>query len=235
MQDIADKLGFDRFCVIGRSGGGPHALACAALLPERVLSAAILVSLAPADAQGLDWYAGMTQSNVTEYSSCYPDPEQYELAMRAERIRADPESMIEFLSPELTGPDRRIVDDFAIRRQLLDTYAEACRNGAYGWIDDVLAFRRSWDFDLSDIKAPVLFWHGAEDVFSPVAHTYWLAAQLRNAEVEVKVQPGAAHFNAVEVLPIIIDRLLQAAAPQKGCGSSARMSLRPPRSVPTFG
>jgi pimeloyl-ACP methyl ester carboxylesterase len=212
VRDIADELGLDQFCVVGRSGGGPHALACAALLGERVLSAAILVSLAPADAKGLDWFAGMAESNVTEYSKTRSAAEAYELAMRAEQIRANPESMIEFLSPELTDPDRRIVDDVAIRRQLLDTYAEACRNGAYGWIDDVLAFRRPWGFDLSDIKVPVLFWHGAEDVFSPVAHTYWLAAQLCNAEVEVKVQPGAAHFNAVEVLPSILDRLLEAAS-----------------------
>lgn len=213
VRDIADALGLEQFCVIGRSGGGPHALACAALLGERVLSAAILVSLAPADAQGLDWYAGMTKSNVTEYNNTHSDAEAWELAIRAERIRANPESMIEFLSPELTDPDRRIVDDVAIRHQLLDTYAEACRNGAYGWIDDVLAFRRPWGFDLSAIKAPVLFWHGAEDVFSPVAHTYWLAAQLRDAQVEVHVQPGAAHFNAIEVLPSVLGRLLQAAAP----------------------
>jgi pimeloyl-ACP methyl ester carboxylesterase len=135
VRDIADALGIEQFSVVGRSGGGPHALACAALLGERVLSAAILVSLAPVDAQGLDWYAGMAKSNVTEYNNTRSDAEAYELAIRAERIRANPESMIEDLFPELTGPDRRIVEDVAIRHQLLDTYAEACRNGAYGWID----------------------------------------------------------------------------------------------------
>lgn len=234
VRDIADELGLDQFCVVGRSGGGPHALACAALLPDRVLSAAILVSLAPMDAQGLNWYEGMTQSNVDDYGEISSASVTEDLAMRAERIRADPENMIEFLLPELTGPDRRIVDDVAIRWQLIDTYAEACRNGAYGWIDDVLAFRRSWEFDLSDIKVPVLFWHGTEDVFSPVAHTQWLARQMPNATVEVHVQQGAAHFDAVEVLPSVLARVQHAAA-QNGCGSSARISLRSPRSVPMSG
>jgi pimeloyl-ACP methyl ester carboxylesterase len=234
VNDVADALGLDQFCVVGRSGGGPHALACAALLGDRVLSAAILVSLAPMDAEGLDWYDGMTQSNVDEYRRASPASVAADLAMRAERIRADPESMIDFLLPELTDPDRRIVDDIAIRWQLLDTYEEACRNGAYGWIDDVLAFRHSWGFDLAAIKVPILFWHGAEDVFSPISHTQWLASQLPNATVEVHVQPGAAHFDAVEVLPSVLARV-QDAASQNGCGSSARISRRSPRSVPMSG
>jgi len=207
VRDIADALGLDQFCVVGRSGGGPHALACAALLGNRVLSVAVLVGIAPSDAQGLDWYGGMAESNVAAYTQPSLATVAADLTIRAERIRADPESMIELLTPELTGPDRRIVDDTAIRRQLADTYAEACRNGAYGWIDDVLAFRCPWGVDLSAIRAPVLFWHGAEDVFSPVAHTQWLASQVGSAEVEVNVQLGAAHFNAVEVLPSILARV----------------------------
>lgn len=64
---LADSLGIDRFSVAGRSGGAPHALACAALLKDRVQSALALVSIAPPDAQGLDWYAGMGPGNVAEY------------------------------------------------------------------------------------------------------------------------------------------------------------------------
>jgi pimeloyl-ACP methyl ester carboxylesterase len=213
---IADALGLDQFCVVGRSGGGPHALACAAQLGSRVLSAAILVSIAPSNAKGLDWFAGMAESNVSEYGRLTNlKAVAYDLAMRAERIRANPESMIDFLFPELTAPDRRVVHDAAIRCQLLDTYTEACRNGAHGWIDDVLAFRRPWEFDLSAIKVPVLFWHGAEDVFSPVQHTRWLASQIRDAYVKVTVQPGAAHFDAVEVLPSVLAQVQAAASSER--------------------
>jgi pimeloyl-ACP methyl ester carboxylesterase len=203
---IADTLGIDRFGVVGRSGGGPHALACAALLPSRVRCVAVLVGLAPSDAADLDWYDGMTRSNLEEYAKADADPEAVtaRLTERAEQIRDDPESMLRSLLPELTGPDRRIVADVAIRRQLTNTYVEAFRDGAYGWIDDVMAFRRPWGFDLSDIAAPVLLWHGAEDVFNPAEHTRWLARQIRNAEVDVRVQPGAAHFDAVKILPGVL-------------------------------
>jgi pimeloyl-ACP methyl ester carboxylesterase len=233
VRSISDSLGVDQFCVVGRSGGGPHALACAALLKDRVLSAAVLVGIAPSDAEGLDWYAGMAGSNVSEYGQASPATVAHDLSMRAEQIGNDPESLIRFLFPELTDPDRRVVDDVAIRRQLTDSYAEACRNGPHGWIDDVLAFRCPWGFDLSVIQAPVLFWHGAEDVFSPVAHTYWLASQIPRAVVETKVQPDAAHFNAVEVLPEVL-AWVRDAAHQSGPGPSAPASRRPPLNEPIF-
>src|ERR1700683_1982759 len=147
VRGIADALGLDKFCVVGRSGGGPHAMACAAQLGDRVLNTAILVGIAPKDADGLDWYAGMTESNVSEYGRADPAEVEADLTRRAEQIRRDPESLIESLFPELTAPDRRVVDDVAIRRQLIDTYAEACRNGAGGWVDDVLGFPRPWGID----------------------------------------------------------------------------------------
>ncbi|HXP21441.1 MAG TPA: alpha/beta hydrolase [Streptosporangiaceae bacterium] len=201
---IADALGLDGFGIVGRSGGGPHALACAALLGDRVQSAAVLVGLAPSDAEGLDWYEGMAGSNVDEYSKADTGLAAIErkLVEFADRIRDDPESLLEFLLPELTPPDRRVVDDVAIRRLLTDTYAEALRDSADGWIDDVLAIRRPWGFDLSMIQLPVLLWHGAEDAFSPVGHTYWLAKQVPTSIVAV--QSGAAHFGSVEILPSVL-------------------------------
>jgi pimeloyl-ACP methyl ester carboxylesterase len=211
---IADALNIDRFGVVGRSGGGPHALACAARLGDRVEKAAVLVGLAPSDAEGLDWYDGMTPSNVEEFSTAdagasggRADNDELEatfkaLAERAYEIRDDPETLISFLLPELAVPDRRVVDDIAIRRQLMTTYAEGLREGPGGWIDDVLALRRSWGFDLSKITVPTLLWHGADDRFSPVGHAEWLARKIPTSIVEV--QPGAAHFGAVEVLPQVL-------------------------------
>ena len=92
-----------------------------------------------------------------------------------------------------------------IRRQLIGSYLEALRQGPYGWIDDVLAFRRPWGFALTDIKVPVRLWHGDEDVFSPVEHTNWLAEKIPGAEVEI--QQGAAHFDAVEILPKVLAQM----------------------------
>ncbi|MEU5674086.1 alpha/beta fold hydrolase [Micromonospora sp. NPDC047762] len=198
---IADDLGIERFAVVGRSGGGPHALACAALLPERVTRAAVLVGLAPAGAPDLDWYAGMAESNVTDYGQADDDLAALtlNLKVRADEGRRDPMTLLDFLRPHLPDEDIRVVDDVAIRRLLTDMYSEALRHGPEGWIDDVLAIRRGWGFDLGAIRAEVRLWHGEQDRFSPVEHSHWLASRIARAEVQV--QPGTAHFGAVEILP----------------------------------
>lgn len=204
VRAIADELGLGAFGVVGRSGGGPHALACAAVLGARVTSAAVLVGLAPSNAEDLNWYAGMTPSNVEEYSAADADPAALRqmVTTHVERIREDPESLLRFLIPSLTSGDRRVVSDVAIRRLLAASYTEAVRDSPEGWIDDVVALRQPWGVDLTSINAPVLLWHGADDMFSPVTHTHWLAKTIPGATL--KIQPGAAHFEAVEILPDVL-------------------------------
>jgi pimeloyl-ACP methyl ester carboxylesterase len=215
---IADALELEEFAVIGRSGGGPHALACAALIDEaRLKSVAVLVSLAPSDAEDLQWFEGMTASNIDDYRmATYRENDtaavrltveavSADLNDRADRIRQNPEILLLDIEEAMAHPDRRIVKDVGIRRQLAGSYREALKYGAYGWIDDVLALRRPWGFDLETIKVPVLLWHGEEDVFSPTEHSRWLAKHIPNAQIEV--QPGAAHFSAVEFLPRLLSRM----------------------------
>ena len=202
---VADDLGLDRFAVVGRSGGAPHALACAALLPDRVTRAAALISLAPRDAPGLDWYAGMAESNVRAYTA---DDKRGSsgiaatLQVRSRDIRADPSRLIAELRRELTESDRRIVADPKLREMLELNYSEALRHDAGGWIDDALAFRRQWGFDPADIRRPVLLWHGQDDTFSPVEHTRWLADRIPDARMVL--EPGAAHFAAFRIMPAIL-------------------------------
>jgi pimeloyl-ACP methyl ester carboxylesterase len=204
VEQIADALGVERFSVVGRSGGGPHALACAALLRHRVERAAALVSPAPPEAEGLDWFAGMTRSNVETYELADADEllAEAELKRRAADVRADPERMMTSLLPGLAGLDRRVVNDISLRRLVTENIRDGLRGGPDGWIDDVLAFRRPWECDLSDVTAPVLLWHGTEDRFSPVEHSRWLAAQIQNATL--RVERGAAHFGAFEALPRVL-------------------------------
>ena len=172
VEAIADHLGIERFGVVGRSGGGPHALACAALLPERVTRVAVLVSLAPAKAPDLNWFDGMGAGNVTEYPAADLDQDRLfdNLTDMAPRTQKDPASFVKYLDPGLSEPDKRVVQDVALRQLLTTTYAEALREGPAGWIDDVLALRQEWKFELSSIQAPTLLWHGGADTFLSLIH-----------------------------------------------------------------
>lgn len=206
---IADALGLDCFAVAGRSGGGPGALACAALLPDRVTRTAALVTLAPRDAEDLDWFDGMAASNVEEYTRAHDDPEGFaaRLIPRAEGIREDPRRLLEELRRELTENDRMIVADAGLRAMLLRNYREGVRTSAYGWIDDAMAFSGPWGFDPADIRCPVLIWHGELDVFSPVGHSRWLARRIPGATTTF--DPAAAHFAALRALPDVLTWLLR--------------------------
>ncbi|MEV6332061.1 alpha/beta hydrolase [Streptomyces sp. NPDC051909] len=206
---VADAFGVERFAVVGRSGGAPHALACAAMLPGRVRAAAVLVGLAPPDAAGLEWHAGMTPFNVREYGMARahldgrdPGGLERDLADRAAVVRQDPERLIEDLRAELSPYDLPVVDDPRVRTVLLRTYREALRVSHHGWLDDCLAFVRPWGFDVSAVEIPVLLWHGLDDAFSPVAHTRWLAAHIPGAEPVLV--PGAGHFAAQYALPEVL-------------------------------
>ncbi|WP_427165677.1 alpha/beta fold hydrolase [Streptomyces sp. C1-1] len=201
---IADLLGLSKFSVVGRSGGGPHALACAAELPERVQSAAVLVSLAPWDAEGLDWFEGMTESNVREYRNARNNHEvlQSTLVQNADAMRANPMAVLNDLDDEMPKVDRQIVADAGIRRMLHKNFEVAIEKTADGWIDDAVAFSKNWGFDPKEITVPTLLWHGEDDVFSPVEHFNWLARRIEHATVVL--QPSAAHFAAVPVLPRVL-------------------------------
>ena len=205
---VADALELERFAVAGRSGGAPHALACAALLPDRVTRAAALVGLAPRDAEGLDWFAGMAPSNVVEFRTAFTDPERFvaRLLPRSAAIRSDPVRLLEELRRDLTADDRLIVSDTGIRSMLLRAYREALRTSPYGWLDDALALTGHWGFDPAEIRVPVLLWHGAQDAFSPASHSAWLADRIPCSTAVL--DPAAAHFAALRALPGILGWLL---------------------------
>jgi pimeloyl-ACP methyl ester carboxylesterase len=204
VRQIAGAMRLREFAVLGRSGGGPHALACAALLPDLAKRAAVLVGLAPAHAEGLDWFAGMAPSNTREYIAVRRQGSLVSARLRsvADRIRANPTGHVADFYAQLTPADQRVVADVGMRRLLAETYVEAFRNSADGWIDDLLAFCSPWGFELSDITVPTMLWHGADDTFSPAAHSEWLATRIPTASVIV--QSDSAHFAAFDVLPDVL-------------------------------
>lgn len=197
---VADRLGIETFSVLGRSGGGPHALACAALLPERVRAVAALVSLAPYDARDLDWFAGMGQDNTAEFRAARRGPDALARYLKpiASAIKKNPDGSVPCAEHTLHESDRRIASDSAILEMFRENFAEALRHSATGWIDDDLSFLRPWGFDFADIRVPARLWHGAHDVFSPVGHSRWLAERIGGAVLDVDDKHG--HLGSLHVM-----------------------------------
>ncbi|GIH27947.1 alpha/beta hydrolase [Acrocarpospora phusangensis] len=205
VETIAAYLDIKRFAVVGRSGGGPHALACAALLPDRVSSVAAIVSLAPHDADGLDWYQDMSASNQLKYKVASTDGREVveeRLTPEAMRIAEHPWKLIDSLYAEMPLADRRVLRDGALRTVIEKSYVEAVQQQAAGWADDVMAFVQPWGFEVSTIDCPTMLWHGMDDVFSPLTHTNWLKQRIRNSVV--RREPRAAHFHALDALPDLL-------------------------------
>lgn len=238
VASIARALRIEEFAVVGRSGGGPHALAAAALYPDLVSSVAVLVSLAPRNARGLDWFGGMSEHNVREFMTADDgsDPDFQEVRQWAAAVGRDPRHMFQLLHPDLCEFDHRVVGDVALRGLLLDTYREGLRQGPEGWIDDVVAIRRPWGFELSGIRARTLLWHGANDRFSPVEHSYWLHRQMTAARTSatLHIQPKIGHFGAVEVLPEVLSWVVDGVSSvERSSFSSATATDRSPPRVAT--
>jgi pimeloyl-ACP methyl ester carboxylesterase len=205
---IADSLGLTTFTVYGISGGGPHALACAALLPDRVTRVASMVGVGPYGVAGLDWMAGMTQSNVEEMSAALAGADVLTEALDAQvgPIREDAAALLDALEMELPDSDWTVIHDPRIRPMLIDTFGAALAPGVQGWVDDDLAFTKPWGFDVTTISVPTLLWHGTEDVLAPVSHTEWLSRHVPNARF-VRA-PGAGHMAAFMAQDAVLSWLL---------------------------
>jgi pimeloyl-ACP methyl ester carboxylesterase len=189
---IADALGIERFAVEGGSGGGPHALACAALRPDRVVAAASLAAVAPYPAEGLDWLDGMGEDNVAEFSATLAgrdELERFVSRMADGMLAAEPNALADALKT-LCSP----VDAAVLTGELAEYLLAAVRRGVAesleGWIHDDFAFVSPWGFELGDIRVPVQLWHGAEDRFVPIAHGRWLAERIPGVEAHLSEEDG---------------------------------------------
>jgi pimeloyl-ACP methyl ester carboxylesterase len=195
---VVDALAIQRFAVVGHSGGGPRVLACAALLPDRVLAAVAISSPAPPHAVGLDRFAGMAAGIVAEQRAV--------AAGRAALL--DELEHAEFDTAAFTPAD------------------EAALRGPWGWLggnvetalaqgldaeaDDLLAAGRHWGFDLAAVRIPVLIVHGDDDRMVPAAHGVWLAGQLPGSSL--RLVEGAGRVSVLADLPGVLAELRYRAA-----------------------
>ncbi|MBO0822122.1 MAG: alpha/beta hydrolase, partial [Nocardiopsaceae bacterium] len=213
---VLDDIGADTFITYGVSGGGPHALACAARLPGRCLAAASVAGVAPYRAEGLDFLAGMGPENVTEFGAALKGPDALTPYLEGEAV-----ALGQVTGDDIVAAFGGLVSD-ADKAALTGEYAAtlaaslraALRGGVAGWRDDDLAFTADWGFDLAGLAAPVAVWQGDQDRMVPYAHGQWLASHIPGARVHLK--PGEGHLSlALTALGDILDDLLDLAGQDK--------------------
>jgi pimeloyl-ACP methyl ester carboxylesterase len=196
VSTIADSLGIERFAVSGGSWGGPHSLAVAARLPERVTRAACVAGVAPFDMPGFDWFAGMDAVNIDEMGWALEGEDvlarevERMAAAWLERVANDPSKAGEV---EFSEADRAVMarpEQQEVTRQMLN---EAFRHGVWGYVDDALCLVQPWGFDVTEIRVPTRVLYGLTDVLVPRQHGEWLGQNVPNAEVVIDEQGG--HFS----------------------------------------
>ena len=179
---VADTLGIDRFAVMGHSGGGPHALACGALLRERVLGVVVVAGLAPFGAEGLDWFEGFGPAGAAQLRAAATG----RAALEEHLAESDDE-------PEFTPEDEAALEGGW--SWLIDVVRPAIAGGMEGFIEDDLAGVGAWGFDPAEVAAPTLFVHGSRDRVVPAAHGEWLA--LRCPRAELWLYPEDGHISVL--------------------------------------
>jgi pimeloyl-ACP methyl ester carboxylesterase len=209
---ILDALGFDSFFCGGESGGGPHALACAALLPDRVLATATLAGVAPWPAEGLDWLSGMGPENIEEFGASMEGSEALTSFLEADAAQlrdVKPDAVSAALGGLVGDIDRRaLTGDYA--DFMAASFHRAVSTGIAGWRDDDLAFVKPWGFELSAISTPVAVWQGGDDRMVPMGHGAWLADHIAGAEQHLL--PPEGHLSlALNRFGDVLDGLLSMA------------------------
>ena len=205
---VVDALEVERFATMGLSGGGPHALACAALLPDRVSAVACFAGIAPATGRE-DWYAGMA------------DPSGLEAATRGRAERERHEETAEFVAASFNDRDRAALA--GPWSSLGDDVGASAEWGSGGLVADDLSFVRPWGFELADVAAPVLLAQGGDDRVVPAGHAQQLLAALPDAELWLRPRDG--HLAILGTLPLALDWLL---AQRSGASSPGSASLPGP-------
>ena len=206
---IANRLGLSRFFTIGWSGGGPHALACSAFIPDRVIAAATMAGVAPRVSPDPNWLAGMGEENIEEFNAAIAGPN--ELQSYLERVapslaQVTGDQIIAAFGDVVGGVDKRALTG-ELGTFLADNCRAALKNGFWGWFDDDLAFVCNWGFDLARITVPVTVWQGAQDKMVPFSHGQWLAAHIPG--VHAFLLPEHGHLSlAVDSFNRILDDLI---------------------------
>ena len=206
--DCADALGIDRFSVVGVSGGGPYAAACALRLPVRLKTVGIVCGLGPLDERGAT--KGMIGFNACglRFAARLPSLARPVFALATQYFRRRPEVVVRRLAEHSPPTDKDVLARPEVADVICRSYSEAFRSGSAGACHDLVLYTRPWGFALSDIRRPVFLWHGESDTIVPAA----LGRRVARAIPDCRSfwRPGEGHFSlavnyAGEVIQTLMD------------------------------
>ena len=208
VASLADALGLDRFAVVGVSGGGPHALACAAVIPDRLNGVGVICGVGPlADPAAGE---GMNPMNQALFEVARTDRAQFTVMADAmvEAITSDPDGFFEQSLTVLPPVDQAAMVDPRVRALYRDSMTEAMRQGSVGMVEETVMLASPWDIEVRDILVDVLMWQGTEDTNVPLRHAELMAAAIPKGKLEVV--PGEGHLSLiVNHLPRCIEAILE--------------------------
>jgi pimeloyl-ACP methyl ester carboxylesterase len=191
---LADHAGLERFTVVGVSGGGPYAAACAHSIPERLDAVAVVSGVAPLDGDAL--FAGMLWPNRAVLRIARRVPWLVERGLRPAVVaRRCPRIVVRLLARSLNAPDRDVLARAEVRDTIARSLAESLRQGTRGHACELLILTRPWGFRLEDASSEVHLWHGGRDRVVPMAHHLHLSERLPRAHCER--YPDEGHFSLV--------------------------------------
>jgi pimeloyl-ACP methyl ester carboxylesterase len=193
VRTISEAMGFERCVVWGFSGGGPHAMACGALLDDLVTAVATIGSPAPFDGSGFDYFAGMPDAAVDDIALYLSDPAEWERRGQAQRdavVALNADDLAQQWSAGAAPADAVVLrGDFG--GWLHRSVHAALAPGVAGWIgDDIAVFHTPWGFEPGSISLPVKVWHSLDDRFVPFLHGRWLADTIPGAQAALRDDDG---------------------------------------------
>jgi pimeloyl-ACP methyl ester carboxylesterase len=203
---VADELGWERFSVLGISGGGPHALALGVRAPERIVRLGVAVGGTPSDYVDLEDLIEVNREGLRRVREEGRESLEEYLRPLAEGLAADTGAAFDSAMADAPEPDRAWMARPEVRATQIEGIGEAFANGPDGWLADSWALSADWGFTLDQVTVPVYFWYGELDRNVPIGAVRKMVDQLQVANFELI--PGKGHFGWLEQEEQVLRTLL---------------------------
>jgi pimeloyl-ACP methyl ester carboxylesterase len=202
---LADAMGIDQFAVYGYSGGGPYAVACAALLPDRVRATAVAAGMGQVGVWATIDESEKTDRQMLRLSTTRPALARLLLGVSGKVAGVSPKIAMKSFEKQLNANDREVALTLGPPDEAMALFTQAFLRGAYGVVADYAAIARPWGFEVERASTPFSVFHGDADTMVPLRHGEELARRIPGATLTV--WPGAGHLGTITNVGAVLDAL----------------------------